>query len=85
MTLVPPPLKLTPLPIRQPNSSGSFECGKHVSDRIVGGNEATPFSIPWQVQIIKVGWWDHVCGGTLIPPRQVMTAAHCVVDYKGKF
>jgi len=40
--------------------------------RIVGGEEVEPHSIPWQV---KLG--DVACGGTIICPRFVMTAAHC--------
>merc|ERR1711962_1980774 len=41
--------------------------------RIVGGEEVEPHSIPWQV---KLG--DVTCGGTIICPRFVMTAGHCV-------
>ena len=39
--------------------------------RIIGGVEATPYSIPWQVYF-EVG-----CGGTIISPRHVVTAEHC--------
>ena len=38
--------------------------------RIIGGVEATPYSIPWQVLLGG-------CGGTLISSRHVVTARHC--------
>jgi len=41
--------------------------------RIVGGEEVEPHSIPWQVYLGDVN-----CGGTIICPRFVMTAAHCI-------
>merc|ERR1712180_127090 len=41
--------------------------------RIVGGEEVEPHSIPWQVYLRDVN-----CGGTIICPRFVMTAAHCI-------
>jgi len=58
--------------------SDSFECGKPVdANRIVGGTEADPFSIPWQVGLTSPNSMKPWCGGTLISPRHVMTAAHC--------
>ncbi len=42
---------------------------------IVGGQPAEPGEYPWQVFLV-IG--DFVCGGVLIHPQWVMTAAHCV-------
>ena len=46
--------------------------------RIVGGPEVIPYSIPWQVRLVYSGSNKHQCGGTLIGPQHVLTAAHCM-------
>ncbi|CAM4727131.1 unnamed protein product [Leuciscus chuanchicus] len=52
-------------------------------NRIYGGLKAIPGAHPWQVSVqIKpkgsVQGYNHICGGTLIKPCWVLTAAHCV-------
>ncbi|XP_028323260.1 coagulation factor IXb isoform X1 [Gouania willdenowi] len=58
---------------------------KKSDQRIVGGDEATPGEIPWQVTLMSHS--DNLraqpfCGGSLLSESWVITAAHCLVQAK---
>lgn len=48
-----------------------------IHHRIVGGEAAIANQFPWQVSIESGG-----CGGSLIHPNWVLTAAHCTAGFK---
>ena len=60
--------------------------GTKIDDvRIVGGGEANPNSIPWQVALVSSlsDGRRPFCGGTILCPNYVITAAHCTQWTRG--
>ena len=60
--------------------SDPCHCGTILNNQIVpaivGGQEAEVNSIPWQVLIVYQ--YYPICGGTIIGPSTILTAAHCL-------
>ncbi|MCK2242542.1 MULTISPECIES: trypsin-like serine protease [unclassified Crossiella] len=64
-----------------PAAEPSAQAGdvRPLSARIVGGTTTASENHPWAVYLVgRAG--NQYCGGTLVTPTKVLTAAHCVVN-----
>ncbi|XP_050091847.1 polyserase-2-like [Anopheles aquasalis] len=69
--------------------SETLKCGKrllNVQGLVRGGTDALPGDYPWHVGIFNYrrvktsDMFTYICGGTIISPNFVLSAAHCVVS-----
>lgn len=51
--------------------------GSCQKEKIVGGRDASISNFPYQVTLKVNG--NHICGGSIISTRHILTAAHCIV------
>ncbi|XP_051005373.1 kallikrein 1-related peptidase b3-like [Acomys russatus] len=59
-------------------SLGGTGAAPPIQSRIVGGSECEKNSQPWQVAVYH--YTKFLCGGILVDPSWVLTAAHCYTD-----
>lgn len=65
------------------SSKGNIFSNAHQpTKRIVGGNDAPQFRYPYFVALRESYNGEHKCGGSLVAPDVIMTAAHCESDIK---
>ncbi|XP_032127954.1 granzyme M, partial [Sapajus apella] len=55
---------------------GALSAGSSFAAQIIGGQEAAPHSRPYMASLQRNG--SHLCGGVLVHPKWVLTAAHCL-------
>jgi len=62
------------------------KCGIEAPQRrIAGGKEVIPMNkYPWLVAIFEKDKKDHLCGGTLVASKFVITTAHCMWKFEDK-
>ena len=56
----------------------------NINARIVGGEVAATHSLGWSVSL-RVSQSRHFCGGTILSPRFILTAAHCLEDLTSSY
>lgn len=69
--------------VRGENSVNIFNQANSHSLRVVGGTNAEKHIAPWMISLQFAFGGTHSCGGAILAPEWIVTAAHCVSD-KGK-
>jgi len=79
----PPPLPTTYFYIGDDTDTTNGSLG------VVGGSNAQHGDAPWQVSYqvydMNQGAWRHQCGGSIVAPNLIATAAHCCEGQQGKY
>ena len=54
-----------------------------LDSRVIGGDDARPGAGSWQAGLYLLGEFD--CGGSLVTPEWIITAAHCILPKSRPF
>nr|XP_012291252.2 granzyme M [Aotus nancymaae] len=61
---------------------GALSAGSNFAAQIIGGQEVAPHSRPYMASLQENG--SHLCGGVLVHPKWVLTAAHCLPQRRAR-
>ena len=64
------------LPVASVSVASADQPDGEVGTQIVGGTRASTSTYPWVVYLATSSGFQY-CGGTLVAPNKVVTAAHC--------
>lgn len=53
-------------------------------EALIGGKKATKGQFPFMVSLYDHMKLTHKCGGTIITDHSILTAAHCLADYRSE-
>lgn len=71
--------------LASPSGDDRGETGSNAQASIIGGKPASISSYPWLAHISYRGAVEGFdCGGTVVSPRLILTAAHCVLTGTGR-
>ena len=86
--------RITPLEVRRKKDKAAETAAQEGfsplprAPRIVGGKNASPGEYPWMAALVRADEPDNYegqfCGGSLIHPRWILTASHCVTGTKAE-
>ena len=84
-----PTVVVTTAPVlAEPCACGCPAITPQITPRIVNGEGAIPNSWPWQLLLINfnsIGIPQSYCGASLITPKHVLTAAHCIFGWSPRY